>query len=88
MSKLQEQDLIELGFKRTNVTTEESGDFPFYYFTYEFTDNYGLSLITDDDSSALENKGWTVSIFDYEKPSFTDVDDLRLLISIISKNLS
>lgn len=87
MSKIQEQDLIELGFERTTVTVEESGDFPFYYFTYEFTDKYGLSFITDDDSSALKNKGWTVSFFDYEKPSFTDIDDLKLLMTLITRNL-
>lgn len=87
MNTIQEQDLIELGFERTNVTAEESGDFPFYYFTYEFTGKYGLCLITDDNSSALKNKGWTVNFFDYEKPSFTDIGDLKLLISLISKNI-
>ena len=55
-------ELLELGFQRTNVTAEESGEEAYSYFTF---DRDGAeSLITD------EGKGgyYTVEIFNVKKP--------------------
>ena len=80
---MKEQDLIDLGFKRNDVSAEESGDVRFYYYTYNITDE--LSLISTDDGEAKKD-GWFVELFDYENIEFTNVEDLKTLIDIIEKN--
>ena len=80
---MKEQDLIDLGFKRYDVSAEESGDVRFYYYTYNITDE--LSLISTDDGEAKKD-GWFVELFDYENIEFTNVEDLKTLIDIIEKN--
>ena len=77
------QDLIDLGFERNDVSAEESGDFPFYYYTYDITDE--LCLISSDDGEAKKD-GWTVEMFDYDGIKFTNVEDLKTLIDVIEKN--
>ena len=56
---MKEEDLISLGFNRTDVSKEESGDEAFYYYTYDFGFKYGISLITCDDADGKEH-GWCV----------------------------
>lgn len=82
---MKEQDVIELGFKREDVTAEESGHpTDYYYYTYDFTN--GLSLITNDNESAIIY-GWSVEFFDTEeKIKFTRIKDLKKLIKLINKN--
>lgn len=77
-----EQDLIELGFKRVDVTAVESG-YPedWYYYTYDFT--RGLSLISNDNEEA-QLKGWYVEFFDTGTDiRFTSHTQLLDLIHII-----
>ena len=81
---MKEQDLIDLGFERTNVSAEESGDKPFYYYTYDITDE--LCLISSDDEEAQKN-GWYAEIFDYSGIKFTNVEELKTLIDIIKRNI-
>jgi hypothetical protein len=80
---MKEQDLIDLGFKRTDISEEESGDIPFYYYTYEITNE--LCLISTDDGEAKKD-GWSVEMFDYDNIKFTNVEDLKILIDVIEKN--
>jgi hypothetical protein len=80
---MKEQDLIDLGFKRNDVSAEESGHVRFHYYTYNITDE--LSLISSDDGEAKKD-GWRVEMFDYENIEFTNVEDLKTLIDIIEKN--
>ena len=80
---MKEQDLIDLGFKRTDVTEEESGDSPFYYYTYDITNE--LCLISTDDGEAKKD-GWSAEMFDYDSIKFTNVEDLKILIDVIEKN--
>ena len=43
-----EQELIQLEFKRVDVSPEEAGDEKgFHYFSYDFSDSRGLSLISN-----------------------------------------
>ena len=55
---MKEQDLIDLGFERNDVSAEESGHVRFYYYTYNITDE--LSLISSDNGEAKKD-GWFVS---------------------------
>jgi hypothetical protein len=80
---MKEQDLIDLGFKRYDVSAEESGDIPFYYYTYEITNE--LCLISSDNGVA-EKDGWSVEMFDYDGIKFNNVEDLKNLIDVIEKN--
>lgn len=59
-----EKDLIALGFKRVDVTKEESGNpNDWYYYTYDFTQHF--SLISCDSDEA-KKEGWYVEFFDVE----------------------
>ena len=80
---MKEQDLIDLGFERNDIPAEESGDKPFFYFTYNITNE--LCLISSDNDEANKN-GWYVELFDYENIEFRNLEDLKALISVIEKN--
>ena len=80
---MKEQDLIDLGFERNDISAEESGDIPFYYYTYNITDE--ICLISSDDGEAKKD-GWRVELFDYENIEFRNTEDLKTLIDIIEKN--
>lgn len=80
---MKEQDLIDLGFKRNNVSAEESGDKSFFYFTYNITDE--LCLISTDNDEAEKN-GWFVELFDYDNIEIRNLEDLKTLIDVIERN--
>jgi len=80
---MKEQDLIDLGFQKNNVYEEEPGDKPFFYFTYNITDE--LCLISSDNEQA-ERSGWYVELFDYENIEIKNLEDLKNLIGIIERN--
>lgn len=76
-----EQDLIELGFKRVDVTAAESGYHEdWYYYDYDLKNH--LSLISSDNNEA-EKSGWYVEIFDVNGIKFTNVNNLHNFIWLI-----
>ena len=85
---MEEQDLIDLGFKKSYVTdlySEHKGSElkPYYYYTYNITDE--LCLISSDNGEA-KKYGWSVEMFDYDNIEFTIKEDIEKLISLIEKN--
>ena len=80
---MKEQDLIDLGFKRNNISAEDSGDKPYFYFTYNITDE--LCLISTDNDEA-ERNGWFVELFDYDNIEIRNLEDLKTLIDVIERN--
>jgi len=79
-----EQDLIELGFEKNDITAEESGyQNDWYYYTYDFVNN--LSLISCDNEEA-QIKGWYIEVFEAETIQFYTAEDVKKLIDIINKN--
>ena len=82
---MKEQELIDLGFKRTDVSAEESGDKAFYYYDIDLGSNGSISLISPSDDE-VENGNWHVEVFEDAKVMFTDKDDLKVFIDIINKN--
>ena len=76
-----EQDLIVLGFKRIDVTKEESG-YPddWYYYIYYFRSGFGL--ISSDNEEA-EKDGWCVEFFDVNDIRFTNIRELAKLMTLI-----
>ena len=82
---MKEQDIIDLGFERHDVTAEKSGhESDWYYYTYEFT--RGLSLISCDSDLAKKNGQWHIEIFNTdEEIIFTDVSKVRNLMDLITE---
>jgi hypothetical protein len=80
MTKLTEQHLLDLGFKRVDVSKEESGDGnDFYYYDLDIN---GLGLISSDsDSKDILN----VSIFNYDGLNAYDYETLKELIDVLKK---
>jgi len=74
---MKEQDLIDLGFKRTDVTAEESGDEAFYYYTYDIG-NGVISLITQSNDEVKDND-WHVEVFDDTSIRFETIEDITSL---------
>lgn len=74
--KITDESLIGLGFIRTNVSKEESGnDEDYYYYTYSITEY--LSLISNANIDAKD--GYKVDIFDYN----TGTNNLRVLTELL-----
>lgn len=74
---MREKDLIQLGFKRQEVSAEDVGtDNDFYYYTLDIED---LCLI----SNASDEEKWKVYIFDYNGFEFTDLVQLVKFIKIL-----
>jgi hypothetical protein len=85
---MEEQDLIDLGFKKSYVTDlypehKDSGLKPYYYYTYDITNE--LCLISSDNEEAEKN-GWRVEMFDYDNIEFTSKEDVEKLISLLESN--
>ena len=78
---MKEQDLIDLGFERVDVTKEESGSpDDWYYYTYDFTEQ--LSLISSDNEEA-EDRGWCVELDFDDEIQFTNIRELAKLMTLI-----
>ena len=84
---MKEQDLVDLGFKKQNASTDEIllsefGD-DFYYYTYDFA--RGFLLITQSSDEVVDNK-WVVEIFEtYPLVRFTSKEPVKELIKIVNK---
>ena len=81
---MKEEDLIELGFKRTDVSAEESGDEAFYYYDIDFGDQRGISLISPANTEVIDNK-WFVEVFEDTSIRIDTIEDLKELINILNR---
>ncbi len=82
---MREEDLIKLGFERTDVSKDESGDVAFHYYTYDFGLSRSISLITPANTDVDEY--WSVEIFEDENIVFYDLEEVTNLIKIITKGI-
>lgn len=83
---MKEQDLISLGFKRYDVTAEESGDEAFYYYTMDFG-NGSWSLISPASNEIKKGK-WYVEAFEDKNIRFTKSNHLKTIINAINKSIN
>jgi len=81
---MKEQDLIDLGFKRTDVSAEESGYEAFYYYDMDFGRNKTLSLISPSDDEVVDDK-WYVEIFQDESLRIDKLNDLIDFINMMKR---
>lgn len=82
-----EQDLIDLGFERTDVSEIECGDDAFYYYTLDFS--RGFSLITNSSDEVTTVAGyhrWYVEGFEAPEIRFVDRSELEQFINIVNRN--
>ena len=78
-----EEIFEKLGFERTDVLMEESGnDEDFYYYTLDIGD---ICIISNADYEATE-KGWEAFIFDSNTMNIKGEGDLEDLVRIIRNN--
>jgi hypothetical protein len=78
-----EEIFKKLGFERTDVPIEESGnDEDFYYYTLDIGD---ICIISNTDYEAAE-KGWEAFIFDSNTMLINSPNDLKQLVKIIKSN--
>lgn len=83
MKDITEKKLIKLGFKRQDVTEEEAGDKPYYYFTYEIG---GLCLISNSNDECVDGM-YVIEFFDYsDTVRFNDIKTLTDLVEILKFN--
>jgi len=80
---MKEQDLIELGFDKVEVSANESGmDNDYYFYVHcetgiEFCSNSNDETFSDD---------WYVSMFENDLCRIFSKTELELIIHIINKN--
>jgi hypothetical protein len=82
---MKEEDLIQLGFKRVDVSEQESGDKAFYYYTYDIG-NGVISLITQSNDEVKDND-WHVEVFDDTSIRFETIEDITKFIQVTEKNI-
>ena len=77
-----EQNLIQLGFKKNEVTAQESGSDYFYYYTFDIG---SIALITKESTSVIADN-WSVFLFDFLDVEIYDYDSVKTLIDIFIQN--
>lgn len=78
-----EQDLIELGFEKVEVSAKESGmDNDFRYYTHNET---GIDFFSSADYE-VNSDDWWVSMFENDSCRIFNKVELELIIHIINKN--
>jgi hypothetical protein len=77
-----EQELIEEGFERIDVLTEESGDKnDYYYYSLELNPNF---VLTSDESDEIVNSQWQVYCYEIDV-TVKDIEDVQALIGLFRK---
>ena len=77
-----EQELIEEGFERIDVLTEESGDKnDYYYYSLELNPNF---VLTSDESDEIVNSQWQVYCYEIDV-TIKDIEDVQALIGLFRK---
>lgn len=78
-----ENEIKSLKFEKVKVSAEESGDKPYYYYTYDVVN--GLSFISNS-SDDVKDDEWFVEFFNTEIPvRFNDMSQVSNLIEILTK---
>ena len=80
---MKEQDIVDLGFERTDVSEIESGGEAFYYYTLDFSRGFGLITSANTD---VEKDDWYVELFETPEINFVDKKDVKQLIDLIKRN--
>ena len=77
-----ENEVIKSGFSRVDISSEESGDLPYHYYSLEFGDSYYLTLMADKKGGEF-----VVTFLDYDHFEIFEYSELKKLIEILNRNL-
>lgn len=78
-----ENEIKSLKFEKVEVSAEESGDKPYYFYTHDVVN--GLSFISNS-SDDVKDGEWFVEFFNTEIPvRFNDMSQVSNLIEILTK---
>lgn len=84
---MKEQDLIDLGFERTDVNEVESGGDAFHYYTLDFSKGFSLISNSNDEKTLVAGHyRWYVEVFEAPEINFVEKKDVKQLIDIIKRN--
>lgn len=84
---MKEKDLVKLGFKKNDVSAEESGDRKFHYYSFDFFQNRpGISLLSCSNDE-LKNGEWFVTFLEENRIQFFDKKKLKKFIKVIKENI-
>ena len=81
---MKEQDLIDLGFERVDVSAEESGDKPFFYYVKDFGEKNVLSLISPPNDEVKDGE-WYVEVFEDDSIRIDKLKDLEDFIEVVTR---
>jgi hypothetical protein len=76
-----ESNIKKLGFKRVDVSAEESGDYSYYYYGYKIGH---IDLISNSNDNIQDDK-WIVEILEGDI-QFHDARELKTVIEILERN--
>lgn len=78
---MKEKELVDLGFRRRNVSAEESGyDNDWYYYEYDFNIS-NVCLITQANEE-VKGDEWTIEIFEPKR-----IQTTKSLVNAIKRNI-
>lgn len=80
---MKEQDIIDAGFERVDVTAQESGcQKDWHYYNYDFSK--GFSLISIDNEKVNSEDEWYVEFFESSEFRITERKQLFTVIDLIN----
>jgi hypothetical protein len=82
-----EQDLIDLGFEKTDLIDlglEGINEDTFYYYALDLV--RGLELISNDSDDLVDGK-WYVELYEADRIRFVDKENLEEFITIVKRNI-
>ena len=81
-----EIDLIDLGFRRNEVTSEESGtEEGYYFYVCDLSeDNYQFCLISNENDNTINGKWWVefMEVKDYKYFERSEIENIIKAIKI------
>ncbi len=83
--KINDKNLIKLGFKKEFNTPVCDDDEKFFYFTYEINEH--CLLISSDNLESESDGGYYVEFYEIPDIHFTDLGDLKMLIKLLKRGL-
>jgi len=82
MKKITGKKLIKLGFKRQDVSEEESGENAYHYYRYEISKKFLLISCSSDEKI---DDGYLVEFYESYHPKIRNLKDLKKLIKILER---
>lgn len=78
---MKEQDLVNLGFKKQEVSKEVSGDKDYFYYYFDINNLCFITQANDE----VKDDNWYVYLFEENMNPISSKEDLTDLINILKK---